>query len=491
MTAPLARQAGAALLWKGAQLFGSRAVSLARYLVLARLLVPDDFGLFAVALVPLDVLLSVSNLGMIPALVQRDASDDRTYDTAWTLGLLRAVAISASLLIAAPLLAALFAEPRATGVLRLLALQPLISASASIKVADLERRLEFRPLTMIEVPATAAGAIASIVLAPLLGVFALVAGVLVGSTVRSALSYILAPHRPRLVLDIALARSLFRFGRWVFLTGLVAVGGDAVLRAVISRRLGAAELGLYFLASHLAALPNDVVSELMVSVAFPVHARVQADLRRVGRVFRATVTAMATVLCPVYALLIVLAPSVVQYLLGPRWAGAESVLPLLALAGILGISYDATAPMLEGRGEPHKVTALHAIISITVVLLVWKLAGAYGLAGAALAWVLAQSVMLIACVIFSRRILGHFGAGLAKPLAAILAASVAGGAVALALRDRLPGLIGFATTVMVASGVMTLLLWVLEARFDLGVGRDLTQVFPRIANGWRRAPRAG
>jgi len=105
MTVPLARQAGTALLWKGAQLVGSRAISLARYLVLAHLLVPDDFGLFAIALVPLEVLSSVTDVGMVPALVQRNESDDRLYDVAWTVGVVRAAAISASILIAAPLLA--------------------------------------------------------------------------------------------------------------------------------------------------------------------------------------------------------------------------------------------------------------------------------------------------------------------------------------------------------------------------------------------------
>ena len=491
MSPALARQAGTALLWKGIQLFGSRTISLARYLVLAHLLVPDEFGLFAIALVPLEVLSSATDFGMIPALVQRNESDDRTYDIAWTIGLARAAAISGSVLLAAPLLAELFAEPRATGVLRLLALRPLIGACASIKVADLERRLQFRPLTLIEVPATFAGAVASVALASAFGVTALVAGALIGSATRTAMSYALAPHRPRLVFDVAPARSLFRFGRWVFLTGLVAVGGDAVLRAVISRRLGAEELGLYFLAANLAALPNDVVSELVVAVAFPVHALIQADVRRVGRTFRATVIAMAAVLCPVYALLIALAPQLVHYLLGARWTAAEPILPLLAIAGILGISYDATAPMLEGRGEPHKVTVLHAIISITVVLLAWPLAGTYGLVGAALAWLLAQGVMLIACVIFSRRILHGSVTGLAKPISAIVAASIAGGVTALALRGALPGVVGLVATVLAACGMTAIILLGLEMRFDLGLGRDVTQAFPRIARVRRSAPRPG
>lgn len=491
MSTPLARQAGTAVAWKAIQLFGSKAISLARYLVLARLLTPNDFGLFAIALVPLDVLLSATDFGMIPALVQRGESDDRVYDAAWTVGLLRAAAISLCVLAAAPLLAQLFAEPRATPVLRLLAIRPLVGAAASIKVAELERRLEFRPLALVEMPATLVGAAASVVLAPALAVWALVAGVLAGAATRVVTSYLVAPHRPRLVFDATPARSLFRFGRWVMLTGAVAVAGDAVLRAVISRRLGANELGLYFLAANLAALPNDVVSELVVAVAFPVHARIRTDLRRAAEMFRASITALAAALCPVYALLIALAPSLVEHLLGPRWAGTEPVLRLLSLAAILGISYDATAPMLQGRGEPHKVTALHAIISVTVALFAWELTGAYGLAGAAAAWVLAQGVMLVACITFARRALAARAIGLSRPLAAIAAASVVGGAIAFALDRVLPGLVGFGVTVVVAWSAAIMSLWLLDSRLDLGLGRDAARAFPRIAARWRSAPRAG
>jgi O-antigen/teichoic acid export membrane protein len=287
------------------------------------------------------------------------------------------------------------------------------------------------------------------------------------------------------VFDMAPARSLFHFGRWVMFTGAVAVIESAVLRAIISRRLGASELGLYFLAANLAALPNDVVSALVEAVAFPVHARLRTDLRRAAAMFRATVTGMAAALFPVYALLIALAPSLVEQLLGPRWAGAEPVLRLLAVGAVFGISGEATAPMLEGRGEPHKVTALRAIVSITVVLLAWELAGAFGLVGAAAAWVLAQGVMLVGCVAFVRRALAGHAIGLSRPLIGVAMASIAGGTIAFALDRILPGLVGFGVTVVVAWSASMATLWLLDSRLDLGLGRDAERAFPRIAARWR------
>jgi lipopolysaccharide exporter len=481
----LARQAGSALFWRAIQLVAGKVIYLARYLILARLLAPDDFGLFAIAIILLEVLQSITDFGMIPALVQRRDPDERHYDVAWTVAFTRGLAISGFLLIAAPLLASLFAEPRATNVLRALALRPLLSAVASIRVADLERRLEFRPLALIDVPAALAGAVVSIALAQTIGVWALVAGTLAGAATGVVMSYVAAPYRPRLAFDRDAAGHLFRFGRWVFISGLLGVIGQAALRAIISRRLGTAEVGVYFLAASLAALPNDTISNLVGAVAFPVHARIRADARRASEAFRASLVAIATVLLPTYAALIVLAPSLAQHVLGPQWAGTAPIIQLLALAGVLGILFAATAPMLEGRGNPQKVTALLAILSGSVVVVAWGLAGRFGLVGAALAWVLAQVAVLMACVAFARQILARPFGGLSKPLLAIASASAASAVAALALDRLWPGFVGVVVGATLAAAAAGILLWALDRWLDVGLVRDFARAFPTVADRLR------
>jgi O-antigen/teichoic acid export membrane protein len=100
----------------------------------------------------IDVLMRVTNFGMIPALVQRVEADEEHYDVAWTVGILRALAITSVTILAAPIVAQLFAEPRATDIIRVLAIRPLIDAGASIQVARLTRNLHFRSLAFIELP---------------------------------------------------------------------------------------------------------------------------------------------------------------------------------------------------------------------------------------------------------------------------------------------------------------------------------------------------
>ncbi|MGH2524323.1 MAG: oligosaccharide flippase family protein, partial [Anaerolineales bacterium] len=337
MSARLAKQAGGALTWKAIQLAGIKGIFVVRILILARLLSPEDFGLLAIATVTIGVLMSLTDFGMMPALVQRPDPAEQDYHAAWIVGVIRALAVTGVVVLTAPVVAGLFGEPQAAAIIRMLALRPLLEASASIKVADLTRNLRFRSLAFISLPEALVNTLVSIALARALGVWALVVGTLAGSAVYVAMSYLLAPYRPRLALDMVAARPLIRYGRWIFVTSLVAMAGSSVLQAVISLRLGAAELGLYFLAAKLAFLPYEVASEVVGAVTFPLYARLRADVLQTALAFRAIVRGMAVLLIPVHTLIIALAPSLVRNVLGPRWAGAEPVIQVLALAGLVGL----------------------------------------------------------------------------------------------------------------------------------------------------------
>ena len=169
--------------WPGRRfsLPASKGVFLVRTLILARLLSPDDFGLFAIATVAVGVLMSLTEVGMSQALVHQPQIEEAHYDSAWTVNMLRALCVSAVLLVAAPAIAALFAEPRATNILRLLALKPLLDASASIKIAELMRTLAYRRLAAIGLLAAAVETVVSVLLAIRFGVWALVGGALAGA----------------------------------------------------------------------------------------------------------------------------------------------------------------------------------------------------------------------------------------------------------------------------------------------------------------------
>ncbi|MGH7544429.1 MAG: oligosaccharide flippase family protein [Gemmatimonadota bacterium] len=481
MNRGLPQQAGSALFWKTIQLGGAKLVFLVRILILGRLLSPDDFGLFAISVIAIGFLLRVTDFGMTQALVQRPETETRYLDAGWTVNFVRALTVSAVVVIGAPVIAGLFEEPRATSLIRVLALQPVLTAAASIRLTDLVRDLRFRELALLGLAEAIVNTVVSIALVNPLGMWALVAGPLAGSTVQMAGSYIVAPHRPRISFDFESVRPLFRYGRWIFLTALCVVTGNLVLQVVISRRLGVEDLGLYFLATRVAFLPAEVASQVTGAIAFPLYSRLQTNLAGAARAFRSMLQGTALILIPASLLLALLADSLVRNVLGAHWEGTQLLIAILACTNIVGLLGEAVIPVLRGTGHPQKQTVLQFVLSAMLILFMYELAGRYGVVAAALAWLLAVGINQIFAFIFVRQILDRPLAGLAPFLFAILAASTAGLAVAWSVVVLLPGAIGLVLSSGLALSVTALVMWWLDRRLGLGLAADMARAFPPIA----------
>lgn len=482
MSASTAQRAGSALFWKGLQHAGVKAIFFLRLLVLARLLTPDDFGLLAISMVALGILSQVTDFGLVPALVQRADVNEPHYHSAWTLGVLRAMAISAVVFLGAPLIAWAFEEPRAELIIRVLALRPLLEAFASIKVVDLNRALRFRALAFLRLPEALASTVIAIALAPSLGVWALVAGSLAGPAVVLVLSYFLAPYRPRFLLDRPAAASLIQFGRWIFTVSIISVLGTALLRLVIARQLGTVELGLYYLGASLAFLPSDIASQVVGDVTFPLYSRLQANLAKMRRVFQSVFTGLLALLLPLCALLIALAPGLVTHILGPKWEGTVPVIRILALVNIVGLLGDTVVPLLKGIGQPSKVAAATGSQTAVLVAVMWFFTGYWGVGGAALAWLPAIAVSQVIIIKYLYDLLPHPFAGLLKPAGIVVLVSLSGAAIAMKIYEMLPNLFGLIGAAAASTAFIGGMLWIFERRLSLGLLDDLAQVFPRLAN---------
>lgn len=476
------RAAGIALLWQSFQMGGVKAIYLIRLLALAILLNPEDFGLFAIAISATGFLLTLTNFGLIPALVQAETAEDATYDAAWTVDVARSILITTLTIGFAPLIAKIFAEPLAVPIIQVLALRPLIESLTSIKVAALNRNLTFRPLAFLKIIEAIVNAIISITLAKSIGVWAMVFGALGGATSMVFASYILAPYRPRILLSWKTIQPLIKFGQWILITGVVAMIGSYGMRIVISRELGAAGLGLYFLAAQLAFLPSEVASEVVGTVAFPLFARLQSNLQQAARAFQAILTGLMALLYPACALIIVLSPIVVKDILGAEWDGTVPLIQILALVTMIGLLSDATVPLVKGFGQPYRVTQIELVQSSSLILLIWFFTSRYGTVGAALAWLPAIICVQLLCLYFIRDIFHNSLREVQKPLLAIFLATVAGAGISYLVIHILPNIPGLVISSLLATLVTGSILWSLDHRYSLGLLRNIAVAFPQVAS---------
>ncbi|MDW7710964.1 MAG: oligosaccharide flippase family protein [Deferrisomatales bacterium] len=473
MTPSISRRAGAAMGWQAAQFACTQAIYFLRLLILARLLAPDDFGLLAIATVALGVLLGLSELGMVSAVVQRPEVTEDHYDVAWTVGVLRGAAVAGCLALAAPGVARLFGEPGAAPIVAALALRPAIEALASIEIARLTKELRFRELSAIRVPPAVVDIAVAVVLAPRFGVWALVAGAIAHAVATVILSYAVTPRRPRFLLRAEAAAGLLRYGRWVLLSGVVGLAASSTSQAVISSVLGAAGLGVYFLAYKVAFFPSNVAGAVVGTVAFPLYAQ-DPKGESGANVFRALLTGQAVVVLPAYALVITLAPEL-ESVLGPRWAGTAPVIRILAATSAIGLFGESVLPLLMGRGRPNQVLVIESVQSGVWLAGLWPLVHGLGVPGAAVAWLLGASAGQVIAYAYLRRAAARPLRGLAARLGAVTVASIGGGGAAALVVTAFGGVGGLVVSALTGGGAALLLLHGLDRRFDLGMMRALRQ----------------
>lgn len=477
----LAQQAGSAVLWRGFGLSIEKVIFLFRILILARILAPADFGLVAIGMVSLAVMTSLTDFGIVPALIQQPAGNKRHLDTAWTIGLVRGAGINIIMFIAAPFIAHAFGEPEATNIIRLLAVTTLLQAGASIEVAALTRQLKFKQLALIRLSAAVCNTIVSVLLARSLGAWAIVWGTVAGAITHLIASYVVAPYWPRFRMESVATSSLMRFGRWIFAIGVISVMADAAIRWIVTNRLGVAELGLYFMAARLAYLPYQVITELVGEVAFPMYAQLQKNRAKATRAFRTVFVSMLALLLPTSLIMIVLIPDLVTVVLGERWIGATTVMQLLVAVCVAGVAGDSIIPLLKGVGSPKKVAVLDLLQLLVVIPAAWFLIERYGLAGAGLAALLAVAFSQVFAIRFVREILEHPFRDTGSSCLAIVVASLVGSFLSLLIANLLSGLTALLVSAIIGAMTVIATVLVLDRVFNLKLLSRLAEPFPFLA----------
>ncbi len=310
--------------------FAMRLISIVSTLVLVRLLVPEDFGIIALAAALFAVADTLSALGLSQLLIRRETADRDAYDTAFTMNLIRAALLAGLVAATAPLQAALMGEPRIEGVLYVVAATVLLDGLTSIGLVRRQRELRFDAVFRHQVAQKLAAFLLTMLLAFTLGNYwCLVLGNLGAKLFTVPYSYWLAPHRPRLCL--AHWREFFNFSKWMFGINLCTVTDGQIGNLGLGAVEGVRAVGVYNVAYQIGALP---VTELAAPVRQPLYAgyaTVLSDAARLRDHYLQSFGLVFAVTVPLSVGIALVAPEAERILLGPNFAGAWPVIALCAL----------------------------------------------------------------------------------------------------------------------------------------------------------------
>jgi O-antigen/teichoic acid export membrane protein len=471
---------GTALTWKFVDQVAVKLVFLLRLLVLARILAPEDFGLLAIALATIALFTTLTEFGIYPALIQQKNPSNDDYHTAWTLGIIRAAALTLIIVFSAPWIANFFGDSRAGPIAQALAIGIAIDSLISIRMAVFNRVLDFKPVAILNSARALTSTIVAISLAASIGVWAMVLGTLAGSAVAVISSYLIGPIRPSFRLNRHSALGLFRFGRWIFVAAILVIVANFGLRAIISRELGVAALGIFYLALRIATLPTQAIVDVFTPVGFSAYARMQDSVRDARKFFRTSLKGMLVTLVPACILVAAAAGGIVQDILGGQWEAAIEVVQLLLLGAVVGVVGDACTPLLKGFGRPDQVAALELVQTTFMLALAWLLAPQFGLIGVVGGMLGATLITQLPSMSFVRIILPSPFVGLIKPACAAAATALLSGLIIWEIERSLPGLFGICAGVLAGTATFFVLIQLVDDRLELGLVDALIELFPRF-----------
>lgn len=434
---------------------GDRLISLASFSILARLLTPEDYGVFALALSVMAIVALAGDWGFESAVVQRRGFERGHYDTAWTVRLIAGALVGLLICVAAAPAAHIFAEPRIGPVLYWLALGTFVASLENIGTVDFMKTLEYRReliyrLTIRVMVTTLAIALAF----AWHSYWALVAGAVVANSAMVVLSYRVHPFRPR--LSLAHASALFNFTRWLFVRNIFQGFSDNTANLILGRLVGVGQLSFFTFARDLSTI---VASDFYAPVRralFPAYSSVNDDIAALKRLTVDSSALMMLIGLPLSAGLAVVAPDAVHVLLGDRWLPVIPLLQILCVAGCIGSGIAGAPVLYVAMGRPDTAAKLSVFRFVVVSSLLALGATTAGTVGAAWAMVGTACITQVVSWRVVSRSIGLSGRELGRYFARPVIASAIMVLAVLALQDLMPEGRSFASSLLrLVAGIAT------------------------------------
>jgi O-antigen/teichoic acid export membrane protein len=361
-----------------------RAFSFITSIVLARLLLPEHFGIVGIALVAWEIIRLFGNLGIGAKLIYQQSEVEKYAASAFWLNIIISLALAIITAAVAPYVASFYNNDLVRPILMLFSLAFVIHSFGSTHLALLNKELAFKKIVLIEIILTLLSKSFAIGMAFTgFGVWSLVVPEVIASPFRVIALWIVNPWRPGFRLNIKYWKDIFRFGfnyLGADLTRYLNINGDYM---IIGKMLGERSLGLYTFAYNLANLPFDNIVGVMAKVAFPTFSKLQNDIRRFQTVFLRMTKITSLVSFPLLVELFVLADLIVPLVYGNKWR--ESIVPLQIIAGfvLFRVFSSPSGQVLFALGRPDLLFRFN-LIQAPFLLGGVFIGSRYGIEGAAL-----------------------------------------------------------------------------------------------------------
>lgn len=369
--------------WTFLQKIGSQGISFVIMIFLARLLVPEDFGLIAMLSVFLQISQNVVTGGFNQALIQKLDVDEVDYSSVFYINVIVSGLIYILLFITAPLVAEFYNQPLLTSLLRVLSLTFVINAFSLVQETKIVNDLDFKKLTIIQIPSTLLGGLVALLMAYYdFGVWSIV-----GLQISTRLTYAIqlwyyAKWKPLFIFEFQRVKTLFNFGgRMLFSTILTSVYSNIIV-IIIGKFYPASQVGLYYNAKTMALTPSTTIKSIADSVTFPTFSKLQNENEKLKVAYKKVMQVLMFWMLPVFTFSAIMAEPLFRLVLGEKWVPAVPYFRWLCIIAVLSPLVNYNLNILKIKGEAKLFLKLQIYRRILTILgLIIILFFSFGVAG--------------------------------------------------------------------------------------------------------------
>lgn len=373
---------------------GEQGLRFLRNILLTRILAPQAFGIMAIVLAIDAICESFTELGIKEAIVQNPSGEERKYlNGAWWLAVVRAIALYATVAVAAPWAGQFYNNPDLVPLMRVAFLSILFRGMMSANAYVAVKQLKFKRWVILYHGGAVCGLITAIVLAFMIpDVWALVIGFTVEAFARCLFSYLACPFKPGLTFGKESLKALFAYSRGMFGLPILTF---LFMRAdvfVIGKLCPLADLGLYSMAASLARMPSQFVASITGQIMMPALSQIQTEKEKMNRVIMRFTRIIVFLGFPLLMFAVLYGSEILTFAYGRPYGAAGIPFAIIFVSELLRISSTPLAAFYLATGRP----SLHRLFTIVragvLLILIIPLVKWFGLTGAALAGLIGMIV---------------------------------------------------------------------------------------------------
>ncbi len=370
------------VVWSLIERFGNQGIQFIIGLVLARLLMPEDYGLIGMILVFISLAQVFVEGGFSAALIRKSNPSKEDYSTVFWFNLIAAVVCYTALFFSSPLIAHFFNEPQLVIITKVVGLNIIINSFSIIQKTILTKELNFKSQAIINlVSILLSGFIALYFAFEKYGVWALVIQSLSRNIIMSFAYWYFGKWRPIIVFYKSSFKDLFKFGYRLTLAIIFNVIYENLNSMIIGKLFNASNLGYYTRANQFQKLPVSSIYGAVGAVSYPVLAELQTNHNNLKNGYRTMIKLTAFILFPVMAILASISEPMINTVLTEKWSPSIRILQLLCIVGALYPLHAINIEILKIKGRTDLIFKLQIIKQSFHVILIFIFYrwGIYGL----------------------------------------------------------------------------------------------------------------